>query len=111
MASDDSIYHLVEHGPWIDDKLYAPPSLQTEGFIHLSTKAQLLGTVARFFAHTESVLLVEVRPGLLDAELRYEEADGAQFPHLFGPLNPEAVMTVHTMRRGPSGAYELPTSL
>ena len=111
MANDDSIYHLVEDGAWIEGAVYAPSSLGAEGFIHLSTREQLLGTVERFFRHTQSLLLVEVSSDRLHAELRYEEADGAHFPHLFGPVNPEAVVAVHVMKRGEDGNYELPSSL
>lgn len=111
MASNDTIYHFVEHGHWIDNKPYAPASLQAEGFIHLSTREQLLGTMERFFGHTKCIDIVEVSSSLLDAEVRYEAADGALFPHLYGPLNPEAVVAVHTLKRGPDGNYKLPASL
>lgn len=110
MASDDSIYHLVEDGPWKAGAAYAPASLAAEGFIHLSTRGQLLGTLERFFGHTQTMLLIEVNPALLDAELRYEAADGANFPHLYGPLNPEAVVAVHTVERGADGVYGLPVA-
>lgn len=110
MASDDSIYHLVEDG-WISGEVYAPQSLQTEGFIHLSTRQQLLGTLERFFGHTQTMLIVEVSSALLESELRYEPSDGALFPHLYGPLNPEAVLTLHTVTRGADGNYKLPASL
>ncbi len=111
MVRHDTIYHLVENGPWIHDAPYAPASLEREGFIHLSTREQVLGTVKRFFHHTHNLILIEVAAARLQAEIRYEEADGQRFPHLYGPLNPEAVVAVHMMARDENGNYQLPVSL
>lgn len=111
MACDDTIYHLVESGPWIIGVVYTPASLGSEGFIHLSSRDQLLDTVERFFGHTRGLLVIEVSTTQLHAELRYEEVHGSFFPHLYGPLNPSAVVAVHAMARGADGSYVLPTAL
>jgi uncharacterized protein (DUF952 family) len=39
--------------------------------------------------------VLEIDPGRLRWELRWEESQGEDFPHLYGPLDLEAVMSVH----------------
>jgi len=39
-------------------------------------------------------LLLWVDPHKVEAELRWEASGGEQYPHLYGPLNLEAVLAV-----------------
>ena len=45
----------------------------------------------------------------LEAELKWEEADGHQFPHLYGPLNLDAVSAWVDFPRDANGAFSLPS--
>lgn len=88
------IYHLVEESVWNQVKnSYAPESLKHEGFIHFSTAEQIDRTYKRFY-HGQSMFLLSVDEARLHAELKYEEADGELFPHLYGALNLDAVVKV-----------------
>ena len=88
------IYHLIEKNVWNKvTEEYRPESLNTEGFIHFSTKEQVDGTYQRFYSDKDMYLLV-VEESKLKATLKYEEADGMSFPHLFGPLNLDAIKEV-----------------
>ena len=87
---------------------YQPPSLAREGFIHFSLRDQVETTAARFYASCERLLVVRVDASALLAELRYEEADGQRFPHLYGALHLEAVSAVAEMYRDKDGDYRLP---
>lgn len=69
---------------------YRAPSLDTEGFIHLSTSAQWRKTAARFFKGQQHLVLLELDPTGLD--VRFEPADGDHFPHLYGALPISAVL-------------------
>jgi uncharacterized protein (DUF952 family) len=90
----------------------AAPSLETEGFIHCSTARQVVATADRIFRGSGDLLLLEIDPGRLDAPLRHERATdvGDDFPHIYGPLNLDAVAATHTLAEGPSG-YVLPLAL
>ena len=58
-----------------------------DGFIHLSTRAQLRETLRRHFAGQRDLVLIAFDPGDLGAELRWEPSrDGDLFPHLHGEL-------------------------
>ncbi len=71
-------------------------SLAEVGFVHLATSAQWAGVLERFYAdHEGDLVLLTVDPRLLGAPLRWEapDAGGAErFPHLYGPLEVEAVV-------------------
>ncbi len=57
-----------------------------DGFIHLSTDAQLPGTLARHFAGEAGLVVVRVAVEA-DPMLRWEESrGGALFPHLYRAL-------------------------
>ena len=51
--------------------------------------------------------LLVIDPGLLGAEVRYEEVPGAElpFPHVFGPVNVDAVVDVRPFAAGPDGTF------
>tara|TARA_R110002049_G_scaffold31318_6_gene106262 strand:- start:550 stop:834 length:285 start_codon:yes stop_codon:yes gene_type:complete len=87
------IYHLVQKEIWKNVSTeYSPTSLKDEGFIHFSTHEQVKGTYQRFYADQE-MLLLEIDEKKLKAELKFEEADGMLFPHLYGSLNLDAVLS------------------
>jgi uncharacterized protein (DUF952 family) len=67
-----------------------------DGYIHLSTEAQLAGTLAKHFAGRTSLVVVAYDPDALGADLRWEPSrGGALFPHLYGgPLPQSAARAV-----------------
>ena len=88
----------------------APIDLQ-DGFIHLSTTAQVRGTAARHFTGEDGLLLVGVDPQRLGAALRYEPSrGGALFPHLYAPLCLEAVISVKPLPLGTDGLHQFDDS-
>jgi uncharacterized protein (DUF952 family) len=63
-----------------------------DGFIHLSTAAQLPETLRLHFAGQDGLLLIAVRTADVAANLRWEPSrGGALFPHLYAPLAMSAV--------------------
>lgn len=98
-------------GAWI-----RPVSLEQEGFIHCTDDADTLLAVAnRFYQDVagDFVVLV-IDPGKVTAEIRHEAPDPAPppgvigevlFPHVYGPLETQAVLTVLYARRGLDGTF------
>jgi uncharacterized protein (DUF952 family) len=70
-------------------------TLAEEGFIHCSYDEQLEGTLSRYYADLPEVVIVTLDPELLGSEIRVENG----FPHVYGPLELDAV--VLTSRRSP----------
>ena len=112
MALSDAhrIYHVARAADWAHAQTqptYAPPTLPNDGFIHASHADQLerLKRSGLFTADTEWVVLT-LDPLRVQAEIRYEPADdppgvtspsGELFPHIYGPLNVEAVVEVRRL--------------
>lgn len=96
---------------------YTAPSLETQGFIHFSTEVQVLRVADTVFRGQPDLVLLYVEPSQLRAELRYEPPELAggpdaamseRFPHLYGPLNLDAVVRVADFPPGPDGSFSLP---
>lgn len=119
------IYHIAERGAWIEAKArgsYRPPSLASEGFIHCSRREQLLAVANDFYRGQAGLLLLRIDEDKLIAELRWEapahpQAESAaatsreaSFPHIYGPLNLEAVIGVYDFVESEDG-YALPGDL
>ena len=80
-----------------------------DGFIHFSTEEQMEGTVAKYFAGQEDLLLVAVNPAEFGTSLKWEEARGGDlFPHLYGQLDTSMVTWVIPMPIGETGQHILP---
>jgi uncharacterized protein (DUF952 family) len=71
-------------------------TLAEEGFIHCSFASQLQSTADRFYKGRSDVVLLSIDTELLEPELRVEPAGdpASGFPHLYGPLNLDAVVAV-----------------
>lgn len=113
MAANGHLLHITTRSAWEQARssgAYAPPSIETEGFIHLSEPDQVVRVAnARYAGETDLVLLCIDRDRL-DAPLRYEIGDPGseeRFPHLYGELPAEAVVKVLDFRETAAG-FELP---
>lgn len=110
-----TIYHITEAATWALAQAagsYTADTLASEGFIHLSTRAQILGTANRFYHGRRDLVLLVVDPALLAAELRYEESEPGQlFPHLYGPLNLDAVTAALPFPPETDGSFRLPQGM
>ncbi|MDX3803032.1 DUF952 domain-containing protein [Streptomyces sp. AK04-3B] len=105
------IYHVVHPDEWNagDDRPYAPASLAEDGFVHCSPDAETtLAVVNAFYRNAPRPLLALVLDEeRLAARCAWEAADPAPppgvspatlFPHVFGPLDREAVVRVLEVR-------------
>jgi uncharacterized protein (DUF952 family) len=113
----ESIYHITTRTDWdraVTAGSYTASSLSHEGFIHASTRDQVVGTANFLFKAVDGLVLLCIQTQRLNVELRYELATGTdqQFPHIYGPINLDAVTAVVDF--GPdadSGTFQLPKDL
>jgi uncharacterized protein (DUF952 family) len=102
------IVHICERGAWEAAQSsgeYRPVSLDSEGFIHCSRPEQILGVVNRFYKEVPDLLLLWIDPNKVRAEIRWEAADGEVFPHIYGPLEVEAVSVATGLVPDENGEY------
>ena len=68
------------------------PDDRRDGFIHLSTAAQLAGTIDRHFAGEAELVILAFEPADLGADLKWEPSRGGEmFPHHYGVLEKAAI--------------------
>jgi uncharacterized protein (DUF952 family) len=70
-------------------------TLEQEGFIHASRADQWEGVKQRYYSDvTDPLVLLVIDPDKLTSPLVVEEAPGTgeTFPHIYGPLNLDAVV-------------------
>lgn len=80
-----------------------------DGFIHLSTAAQLAGTAARHFAGRPDLVLVAFAVAALGSDLAWEPSrGGALFPHLYAPLPAALALWQAPLVLGPDGVPIIP---
>jgi uncharacterized protein (DUF952 family) len=93
------IFHFCSSEQWMqqeNENVYVDSSLETEGFIHCSTTAQVSKVLARYFKGRKDIYRLHIDTALLDPPLLYEKADsdGDSYPHIFGPINKTAIIEV-----------------
>lgn len=87
----------------------APPSLASEGFVHLSYADQLAGTLLAHFGDAPPQCLLEVAPERIADALRVEPSRGGDlFPHLYRALRSEDVLRWWPLSRAENGSWSLP---
>jgi uncharacterized protein (DUF952 family) len=110
------ILHIAKRSDWTEAQSigsYKADSLETEGFIHCSTPDQVVA-VANFIFHGErDLVLLGIDAGKVVAEIRFENLEGGDtlYPHIYGPLNVDAVTQVVDFDSLQDGTFELPESL
>lgn len=118
------IYHITSRSAWGKARQsgeYRAESLETEGFIHCSTSTQVLPVVEKFYMGQQHLLLLMIEPALLSSELKWEPPaggtpppgvpEGEAFPHVYGPINLDAVVKAVDLEGNPDGNYKLPIDL
>ena len=108
------ILHITQRQQWEEAKLsqaYRGDTLDTEGFIHCSTHRQLIKVANKFFFGQKELIILCIDADRVQSEVKYEEADGDSFPHIYGSLNVDAVIKVIEFESGENGKFELPGEL
>ncbi len=107
------IYHITEQSTWnqaIRDKIYLPQDFMREGFIHCSTREQVLNTANRFYANDTNLVLLQIDTNRLQSHIQEENLEGGaeKFPHIYGPINLDAVTQAAAFEKGEDGKFRFP---
>jgi uncharacterized protein (DUF952 family) len=119
------VYHITTRNAALESRqtgFYEAESLEQAGFIHFSQRHQVLDVANAFYTGQNDLVILVVDPTHLRAELKYEapahptaspSLPGAEnlFPHLYGPLNMDAVVEIVDFPPGADGRFFLPQAL
>ena len=107
---DTIIYKILRQAEWAQmqqDGSFAGSFHDTrDGFIHMSTAAQLQGTLDKHYTQGDVVILAAVRLADIEDSVKWEVSrGGAEFPHIYGALPLSAVEKHEALSPGPKGRY------
>ena len=117
------IFHITSCIEWQTAQArgdYRAPSLETEGFIHMSTSKQVLHVANAFYRGQSGLVLLVVDETRISSQVKWEAPAGPpasgisqddKFPHVYGPLNFDAVVDVLDFIPDADGNFHLPASL
>ena len=92
-----------------DGVFHGSPADIADGYIHLSCGSQVATTLDKHFSGVGGLVLAAVDLSGLGDTVRWEPSRGGQlFPHIYGLLSVEAVVSVAPLERTPDGAVKLP---
>jgi uncharacterized protein (DUF952 family) len=110
--SMNTILHITQRHEWEQAKnigTYRSNTLDSEGFIHCSTLAQVIGSANRFFKGQTDLVILKIDIDRVTPEIRYEGADSNNlFPHIYGALNIDAAIGSIDLESHPDGSFILP---
>ena len=102
-------YHLAPVEVWERQKAagsYVPEAFQSDGFVHATNGLERLLWVANEFYTADerpyTVIVLDVSK--LSSPMRYDDPE-EQFPHIYGPLNVDAVVGQLSVERGENGSF------
>ncbi len=115
-AKASRIFHIAPKNEWRRSRqsgIYRPSSLASQGFLHCSFPHQVLAVANSVFRGKKNLILLELDPGKLTSELRNEDLrrSGSPYPHLYGPLNCDAVVATYDFEPKADGTFVLPRPL
>jgi uncharacterized protein (DUF952 family) len=107
------VYKIAPEALWREaernGRFTGAPIDTADGFIHFSTAGQARETAARHFAGQADLLLIAVDTAKLGDALKYEVSrGGALFPHLYAPLDLDAVVWARPLPLGADGLHRFP---
>lgn len=89
-------------------------TLEEVGFIHCSSPHQTMEIVNRRFADRENLILLFIDADKVAAPVKFERALSGRagvFPHIYGPLNLDAVYATARLEKNGQGEFVAPKDL
>ena len=107
------ILHITRAEAWEAAKAagaYEAESLARQGFIHCSRPEQVIPVANGIFRGRKGLVLLCIDEARLTSPVRCENLQGGKqlFPHVYGPVNLDAVMEVVPFPPREDGTFALP---
>jgi len=106
------ILHICPKKTWAEalkEGEYRGDTLSTEGFIHCSNPEQVVEVADYMFNGISDLILLVIDEARVIAEVKYEDAGNNKlYPHIYGPLNLNAVAKIVDFPVKANGGFELP---
>ncbi len=112
----EEIYHITSFKAWEKAKstgTYADDRLLKDGFIHCSYARQLIFVANSIFKGQNSLLLLGIKRSKLSYKVIDEDLYNLNdlYPHIYGPVQIDAIFEVIPFPCNDDGFFELPGRL
>lgn len=104
------IIHLCQRQEWLksqEQETYRNKSLAQVGFIHCSQPEQMLEVANHYYQGIPDLILLWMIPDRVTSEIRWESVDGVLFPHIYGPINRDAIISITDLKPDLDGTYRV----
>jgi uncharacterized protein (DUF952 family) len=104
-------WHLVPQEEWRSapmDAPYLPAAFQGDGFIHTTHAADEVAAAGNRYYRDDSRPYLTVLIDLQRVTSSWRYDGDRRFPHIYGPLNRDAVIAVHPAPRTSDGTFLAP---
>jgi glutathione S-transferase len=114
VASPRDLFHITAEADWARAQAVGTYSVSTRGltlaevgFVHCAFEEQVARVANSFFRGVDKLVVLRIALDRLTSEVRYESVEGGDelFPHVYGPLNLEAVVAVLPLPLGRDGTF------
>lgn len=106
------IFHITQRRNWEKAQSagsYHIQSLETEGFIHCSRHYQICEVANFNFKGQSDLILLAIDENKVAPKIIYEGPTWNRFPHIYGPLNLNAVVKTFEFTEAPGGGFIFPS--
>ena len=108
----DITYHGVPQPYWnalAPAEPYVPSDFEREGFIHCTDGREAISIILTQYYKEDAGewLVLSIDKSRIAAPVKYEDPAGI-FPHVYGPLNRDAIVDVKPIGRASDGTFLLP---
>lgn len=108
----DEIYIISSTSDWQISQTrgtHITPSLESEGFIHCSTREHILWAANKHYSGKPDLLLIAIDPQKITAPWRFDGIKNiGNFPHIYGELNVDAAIRLQPFGQDESGMFRFP---
>lgn len=108
------LFHLADRRQWEAARAAGRYEISTRGrtlsevgFIHCSLRHQVRTVADAIFADADDLVLLRIDSDRVASPIRYE-GEPERFPHVYGPLPADAVLSATPVHRDAAGRWILP---
>ena len=110
----NTIYHIAARSDWEQAQRDGEYTMSTrgrtlaeQGFIHCSAADQVAGVANFVYQGAADLVLLVIDPAKVQSRIQYDDVPDAPkpYPHIYGPLNTDAVIEVIPFAPDESGTF------
>jgi len=91
------IAHICNKHDWekaLKEGSFRSDSLEDESFIHCCRPEQIYDVADRFYKGEHDLIVLWIDTIKVQSEIQFEESDDDIFPHVYGPIDLDAVVRI-----------------